>query len=133
MQCAGVSFETDCKDIKNFILGKKISIFCEIFQPLWFWAGSGWSWFVLGLVLFVPGLVLVCFRACPGLVLGIESSYPTIHLLPGSNETILVVRAQQMNVQIAMKGIDTGVGRWRVCIETTDQKWSQKMCIRYIP
>lgn len=43
------------------------------------------------------------------------------------------VRAQQTNVQTAMNGIAAAVCSWRVWMDTTDHRCSQKICIRYIP
>lgn len=43
------------------------------------------------------------------------------------------VRAQQTNVQTAMNGIAAAVCSWRVWMDTTYHRCSQKICIRYIP
>lgn len=51
---------------------------------------------------------------------------PMIHLLPGSLEMSSEVRAQQTNVQTAMNGIAAAVCSWRVWMDTTDHRCSQK-------
>lgn len=58
---------------------------------------------------------------------------PISHLLPGRREMSSEVRAQQTNVQTAMNGIAAAVCSWRVWMDTTDHRFSQKICIRYIP